>query len=344
MSHRLIPFSLVLTSTPHQTDPQARFFSEVIPPLKAKMDIATNPVMKSFLAGSLSGTFSTILFQPLDLVKTRIQNHHQYATANHALASSATSGGRLVHSLSMFSVVRQVLKSEHITGLWRGIIPSVTRTVPGVGLYFSSLHWLKTHVANGNDKPSPLQAIALGMTARCIAGTLVIPITVIKTRFESGTYQYKKMSQAFVQIYAREGVRGLCCGLIPTLVRDAPFSGLYLMFYTQLKQQVIPRLALSGPDNGPINGSKAALSHFSCGILAGFFASMVTHPADVVKTKMQLDPKRFNSVSITLQQILRTSGPRGLMVGLAPRMLRRTLMSALAWTVYEEIMRQVGLK
>lgn len=33
-----------------------------------------SPVFKAFLAGSFSGTFSTILFQPLDLVKTRLQN------------------------------------------------------------------------------------------------------------------------------------------------------------------------------------------------------------------------------------------------------------------------------
>jgi len=38
-----------------------------------KMDLLANPVIKAFLAGSFSGTCTTILFQPLDLVKTRIQ-------------------------------------------------------------------------------------------------------------------------------------------------------------------------------------------------------------------------------------------------------------------------------
>uniref|UniRef100_A0A3B3DDC0 Uncharacterized protein n=1 Tax=Oryzias melastigma TaxID=30732 RepID=A0A3B3DDC0_ORYME len=38
------------------------------------MELATaHPALKAFMCGSLSGTCSTLLFQPLDLVKTRLQ-------------------------------------------------------------------------------------------------------------------------------------------------------------------------------------------------------------------------------------------------------------------------------
>ena len=305
------------------------------------MDVATNPVVKSFLAGSFSGTCSTILFQPLDLVKTRIQNQV-------ALPAVSASGNATVvlngnaPSTSMFSVVRHVLKNEHVSGLWRGILPSITRTVPGVGLYFSSLHWLKSNTVG--EKPSALQAIGLGMVARYFSGAVMIPITVIKTRFESGTYRYSGMSSALVTIYTKEGLRGLSCGLVPTLVRDAPYSGLYLMFYTQMKQHVAGKVLdrCAGDANA---ATLAAAVHFGCGTAAGFLASAVTHPADVVKTQMQLHPARYGGSAVNASlAILKASGPRGFMIGLAPRMLRRTLMSALAWTVYEEIMRKVGIK
>ena len=46
----------------------------------ATFDVISNPVMKAFLAGSLSGTCSTLLFQPLDLVKTRVQQQDTRGT------------------------------------------------------------------------------------------------------------------------------------------------------------------------------------------------------------------------------------------------------------------------
>lgn len=54
--------------------------------------------------------------------------------------------------------------------------------------------------------------------------------------FQSGVYQYNSMIHALKSIYSAEGFRGLTCGLVPTLLRDAPFSGIYLMFYTQAKK------------------------------------------------------------------------------------------------------------
>lgn len=287
--------------------------------------LGTYPILKSFLAGSFSGTFSTILFQPLDLVKTRLQSkvNAHYATPKNG----------------MLGTVAHIVRKDNVFGLWKGMTPSITRVIPGVGLYFSSLHWLK-HTF-GLEELTAMQAICLGITARSMSGALLIPITVVKTRFESDVYKYNSISEALKLIYKQEGIRGLSRGLVPTLLRDAPYSGLYLMFYTQLKKTAVSHLTINTEKR--IDKSSVTIN-FSCGILAGLMASMVTQPADVIKTKMQLYPNEFNGIYHATLFIYKKYGIFGYFKGVVPRMLRRTLMTAMAWTVYEQVTSFIGLK
>ena len=251
----------------------------------AATDFVTNPVMKAFLAGSLSGTCSTLLFQPLDLVKTRVQQ---------------TSGS------SVARVVEAVLQRDSVRGLWRGLVPSMARTVPGVGIYFSAMHHMKTSVCGG--QPSHLQSVMIGCSARATAATLMIPLTVIKTRFESRSFGYTSTAAALRSVLGTEGVRGLVRGLGPTLVRDVPFSGLYLMFYSGLKDFFLLR-----------SGSSSSSSLFLCGVTAGALSCWVTHPADVVKTRVQL----YTKVGLlqAVEAVWRSEGARGFFAGFVPRMV-----------------------
>jgi len=130
-----------------------------------------SPVSKAFLAGSLSGTCSTLLFQPLDLVKTRQQ-------AGLAGARPGALGAN-----TMLAVTRGIVATSNFTGLWRGVLPSMCRTVPGVGLYFSTMHQLRSQV---RGKPSALKTLLIGASARALAAATIIPFTVLKTRSGSG--------------------------------------------------------------------------------------------------------------------------------------------------------------
>ena len=272
----------------------------------------TSPLVKSFLAGSLSGTCSTVLFQPLDLVKTRVQSE----------------GG-----VGAGAVARRLVAEQNVAGLWRGLAPSLARTVPGVGLYFSSVHWIRTTLCESGVTAGPATAAAVGGSARVLAGAAMIPFTVIKTRFESPLYNYASVEGALRQILRQEGARSLAAGLGPTLLRDAPFSALYLCFYEQLK----------GAVPGEVVSHSPSAAHFSCGLVAGMLASLLTQPADVVKTRMQLEMER-RSLAATVTTIYRQAGLAGFTAGLGPRMLRRTMMAALAWTVYERMIKSFGLK
>nr|XP_020034036.1 solute carrier family 25 member 38 isoform X2 [Castor canadensis] len=281
-----------------------------------------HPVIKAFLCGSISGTCSTLLFQPLDLLKTRLQT-----------LRPSNQGSRRI---GMLAVLLKVVRTESLLGLWRGMSPSIVRCVPGVGIYFGTLYSSKQYFLRGHP-PTALESVILGMGSRSVAGICMSPITVIKTRYESGKYGYESIYAALKSIYRSEGHRGLFSGLTATLLRDAPFSGIYLMFYSQTKN-----IVLHGADQ--LDAAFIPVVNFSCGVFAGILASLVTQPADVIKTHMQLSPVKFQWIGQAVTLIFKNYGLRGFFQGGVPRALRRTLMAAMAWAVYEEMMAKMGLK
>lgn len=118
------------------------------------------------------------------------------------------------------TVFLNVVQTERLLGLWKGVSPvrmailskhiqliceflnathsltqlsrvllfgqSFMRTIPGVGLYFSLYFSLKQHFFQEKN-PGALGAVLLGGGARTVAGVLMLPVTVIKTRYEVGT-------------------------------------------------------------------------------------------------------------------------------------------------------------
>ncbi|CAH1273810.1 SLC25A38 [Branchiostoma lanceolatum] len=303
--------------------PGALVLKEKFPSLehaRATMDsIIAAPMIKSFLAGSFSGTCSTILFQPLDLVKTRLQSPLAIGSKSHA---------------GMLKTLVTVIRNEKVAGLWKGVTPSIWRCVPGVGMYFCTLHELKAFFFSEND-PTAAQSLLLGATARSIVGVSMLPVTVVKVRYECGMFQYRGVVAALKDLYRQEGRKGLYSGLSATLLRDVPFSGIYFMCYSELKKRI---------PSDQLDSSFVPVLHFTCGIVAGAMASAITQPADVIKTQMQIHPykhKWMGSAAITVYEI---NGLKGFFRGIVPRTVRRTLMAAMAWTVYEQIMKRLGLK
>ncbi|KAJ8001900.1 hypothetical protein DPEC_G00174210 [Dallia pectoralis] len=288
----------------------------------SKMELAlAHPALKAFMCGSLSGTCSTLLFQPLDLVKTRLQT----------MQNNRKPGAPKV---GMMTVLIQVVRTENFLALWKGVSPSFVRCIPGVGIYFSTFYCLKQHFIQDVRGPNAGEAVLLGAGARSVAGVCMLPVTVVKTRFESGRYNYLSVMGALKSMCKTEGTRALFSGLPATLLRDAPFSGIYVMFYSQTKRS-LPQEVSSSPI--------APLVNFGCGVVAGVLASLATQPADVVKTHIQVSSAHWTTKH-AVGFIYKEHGLSGFFRGAVPRSLRRTLMAAMAWTVYEQLMARMGLK
>lgn len=84
-----------------------------------------------------------------------------------------------------------------------------------------------------------------------------------------------RLALTFVANHVQERLRGLFSGVVPTLIRDAPYSGLYLLMFSNLR------------DVMDVN-QDSPLGTFVAAMLAGGVATVVTHPPDVVRTRLQL--------------------------------------------------------
>lgn len=173
-----------------------------------------------------------------------------------------------------------------------------------------------------------------------------MPMTIIKVRYESNLYAYKSILGAGRDIVATEGVKGFFSGFGATAIRDAPYAGLYVLFYEQLKRR-LSTMTQASPLAGEIattmTGSTSASINFGSGILAAGLATAITNPFDSIKTRIQLQPKKYHNMLHAGRKMVREDGVKSLFDGLGIRMGRKALSSALAWTLYEELIRRAEL-
>ncbi|KAI9735247.1 MAG: hypothetical protein M1834_001837 [Cirrosporium novae-zelandiae] len=302
-------------------------------------------------AGLASGVISAVLLQPADLLKTRVQQ-------------SPTS--------SLRGTLRTIFSSNDpvIPQLWRGTLPSALRTGIGSALYFTTLNAFREQIAftqlrltpNSKNKHepssstlpvlSPVSNLLAGGIARASVGFIMMPITVIKVRYESSLYKYTSLASSVQHILCTEGFRGFFSGFGATAIRDAPYAGLYVLFYEQGKRELskvsarfsktaaVDSLPSVIPHQPTLTASRSAQINFAASSIAAALATTVTNPFDTLKTRLQLEPSKYKNMVNAAKVMLRNEGIRSLFDGLALRIARKALSSALAWTLYEELIRR----
>ncbi|KAJ3796019.1 solute carrier family 25 member 38 [Lentinula aff. detonsa] len=294
-------------------------------------------VGQQMTSGALSGLTSTIALQPFDLLKTRLQQGDSAQQRN----------------VSVLKATREVLESSGIRGLWRGTAPSLIRNIPGVALYMTGLTQLRSIMASSRYFTVPVIPshsnathnsvlpkltntgnLVAGATTRVGVGLLMNPLTLLKARYESNIYVYQTLSGAFASL-VRSGPTELLRGLSASSLRDAPYAGLFVVFYEALKKH--SSLVIM-----PTSRTQSSILHSSSAAAAGALATLATHPFDVIKTKLQVRTEnQYHSFASTVRTIWRFRGLRGYFDGASLRLSRKVLSSAIGWAVYEFILMSV---
>eukprot|EP00808_Paulinella_micropora_P021811 g6365.t1 len=287
------------------------------------------------IAGGFSQGCAHFFGQPMDVLRTQ-------------MVQQQMGGGKVQSALH---ITRDIYRDKGIPALWRGASVAVTRVAVGGAIYFSAQHRLleienkmygdgKKQDKSSKEKKRTqpiLHTMVIGGVARSVASILCCPISVIKTRREaaSGVTARKIASQPYRgalhmawNIMTKESPLQLFSGLGPSLMRDAPYAGIYLSIYVQVK--------------------KITESSSVSGATAGTLATCLTHPPDVIRTHMQLvaaengPDARAAGMFRVGADLFRSHGLKGIFRGLMVKCAKRAFTGAFGWLLYEEVMLLYG--
>ncbi|CAK9173393.1 unnamed protein product [Ilex paraguariensis] len=189
---------------------------------------ASLTVNQQIICGAGAGFAVSLLACPTELIKCRLQ-------AQSALADSGSVAVAVKYGGPM-DVARHVLQSGGLRGLFKGLVPTMAREVPGNAAMFGVYEGLKQYLAGGQDTSG------LGRGSLIVAGGVagasfwlsVYPTDVIKSVIQVDDYKNPKFSgsiDAFRKILASEGVKGLYKGFGPAMARSVPANAACFLAY-----------------------------------------------------------------------------------------------------------------
>ena len=77
--------------------------------------------------------------------------------------------------------------------------------------------------------------------------------------------------------------------------------------------------------------------NLSAGMVAAMAATLATQPSDVIRARMQLSSSS-QGIAATAANAFGKDGVKAMMSGATPRFLKRSIQTALVWTLYEELL------
>lgn len=108
----------------------------------------------SFIAGATSGAIATVVTMPFDVGKTRTQVFRNSGSSASAAASKAAAAPE---EQSMIQLLRHIVATEGVAGLWKGWIPRTLKVAPSCAIMISSYEVGKRAFRGMNEKTAQKQ-------------------------------------------------------------------------------------------------------------------------------------------------------------------------------------------
>jgi solute carrier family 25 carnitine/acylcarnitine transporter 20/29 len=197
--------------------------------LSANKDLT---LLQHAAAGAFGGFTSAVVVSPIELVKTQLQ------IQTNRPGERALIGGPVECALG-------ILKLEGIRGIYRGLVPTIVREIPGYAGQFFVYEAMKRVLTTGslshvdNSKLGGKEMMLAGGIAGIGAWVFCYPQDVIKSRLQAGTVQYRRhrylpdggFIDAGTRLIAEQGYKGLWRGFATCCARAFPANAAGFLGY-----------------------------------------------------------------------------------------------------------------
>ncbi|CAL5228103.1 g11176 [Coccomyxa viridis] len=274
-------------------------------------------------------------------------------------------------------VVRQVLATDGIRGLYRGFGIVVVGVIPARGVYLTTLEstksWSLKTAAMARWAPNEAARAGMassfaGAVASMVTQSVIVPIDVVSQRLmvaggsvsaasaggpnaaalaaEASTRVRASGIQMARHIVQSEGVLGLYRGFGMSIATFVPTSGIWwgaYGAYQKLIWQQVDKWRGASAAELPHRSSEILAVQTASALCAGCTSATLTNPLDVVKTRLQVSKREASgqrpTLNATVRQLWTEQGMKGFTRGLTPRIANAAMWGTCMINAYEFLKR-----
>lgn len=264
---------------------------------------------------------------PLDLVKCRRQVNSSLYTGN-------------------FQAWRKIIATEGFGGIFTGFGATlIGYSFQGAGKYgFYELFKKKFSDAVGEEYAHKYRTgvyLVASASAEFIADALLCPWESIKVKTQTSIPPFATgVFDGYRKITATEGFGALYKGLTPLWARQIPYTMVKFASFEKTVELIYGYLPKSKEEYSLL--AQTGVS-FLGGYIAGVFCAVVSHPADVMVSKINAEKQAGESTGAAVGRIYSKIGFGGLWNGLPVRIVMVGTLTGLQWLFYDSFKAYVGL-
>jgi solute carrier family 25 phosphate transporter 3 len=178
-------------------------------------------------------------------------------------------------------------------------------------------------------------------SAEFFADMALCPFEAIKVRMQTTIPPFATSTfGGWSTITGKEGVAGLYKGLYPLWARQIPYTMMKFASFERTVEAIYHRLP--GTKNDYSKGAQTAVS-FAGGYIAGILCAIVSHPADVMVSKLNAERAPGEAFGAAMGRIYKRIGFIGLWNGLPVRIVMIGTLTGLQWMIYDYFKIFMGL-